>query len=126
MTFFSRLSLSISQIGSFWQEKVNNQIFRWNILFIVVQIALIFFKYSELPPQIPLFYSRPWGDSQLAPLNYAYLLPVLSVGILIVNNFLAIFYLRSAELLSRLLTIISLIFSAFAALALLQVINLVS
>lgn len=126
MKFFSLLSFYISQIGSFWQEKVNSQIFRWNIFFIVVQIALIFFRYTDLPPQVPLYYSQPWGEAQLATVSYLFLLPIASFIVLVLNNFLAIFYLKSLQLLSRLLVVTSLVFSIFATLSILQIIRLVT
>jgi hypothetical protein len=126
MPFFKTISLSISQVGLFWQEKINGQIFRWNIIFILTQLAILFVKFNSLPPQIPLYYSLPWGDQQLVSVSSIFILPVLSVVILLVNNFLAVFFLRSIQLLSRILVVISLICSALAAVAIFQVVNLVS
>jgi len=126
MPSIKTLSLSISQFGLFWQEKVNGQIFRWNIIFILSQLAILFVKFNNLPPQIPLYYSRPWGEQQLAPVSSIFILPVLSIIIMLLNNFLAVFFLKSIQLFSRVLVIVSLICSAFAAVAIFQIINLVS
>ena len=63
----------------FW-EKMAVTLALWNVVFmaalgaIAVGVALLFGK--QLPPQIPLFYSRPWGEEQLAP-PIRLLIPVL-------------------------------------------------
>jgi len=126
MSFFKTLSLSVSQVGLFWQETVNGQIFRWNIIFILSQLAVLFVKFNNLPPKIPLYFSQPWGEPELVSVSHIFILPILSVVILLLNNFLAVFFLKSIQLLSRLLVVFSLICSAFAAVAVFQVIFLVS
>lgn len=126
MLFFKTLSLSISQVGLFWQEKVNGQIFRWNIVFILCQVVILFIKFNDLPPQIPLFHSLPWGEPELAPVSSIFILPAFSVIIMLLNNFLAVFFLKSSQLLSRVLVVVSLICSAFAAIAIYEIVSLVS
>lgn len=126
MSFIKNFSLSISQVGLFWQEKVNGQIFRWNIIFILCQVAILFIKFNSLPPQIPLYYSRPWGESELAPVSYIFLLPALSLVVILLNHLLAVFFLKSSKLLSRALVVVSLICSVFAAIAVFQIVSLVS
>lgn len=126
MSLFTQVSLAVSQIGQFWQEKFISLIFRWNLFFIFLELVILFINYNNLPPQIPLFYSQPWGESQLAPVSYIFLLPALSAGVLLLNNCLAVFFLKSIQLLTRLLVILSLVFSIFATFALYQIINLVS
>ena len=42
----------------------------------------------QLPPQIPLYYSLPTGESQLADKNMFILIPLLSVGIIVINSIL--------------------------------------
>jgi hypothetical protein len=45
------------------------------ILSSIIMIAIITWQYRYLPPEIPLYYSRPWGEEQLAQINYLYMLP---------------------------------------------------
>ena len=126
MPLFKTISLSISQVGLFWQDKVNGQIFRWNIIFILCQIAILFVKFNSLPSQIPLFYSLPWGEQELAPASSILFLPALSLFFMLLNNLLAVFFLKSSQLFSRLLVIISLVCSVFATVAVFQIVRLVS
>lgn len=62
------------------------------LLFVVVSnllmIASFIWKYNSLPVQIPLFYSLPWGDDQLADLWMIFLLPLLMNGFIVLNLYL--------------------------------------
>lgn len=126
MSFLKSLSFQISILGKFWQEKVNNQIFRWNILIIGLQLGFLIYKFNILPAQIPLYYSQPWGEPQLASASALFLLPTFSIIIVLINNLLATFFLHNVQLLSRLLVIFSLLFSFLSLITLFQIINLIS
>lgn len=41
-----------------------------------VMVLLFLLKFRTMPPQIPLFYSRPWGESQLADYWSIFILPI--------------------------------------------------
>jgi hypothetical protein len=116
----------ISLFGVFWQDKTNAQIFRWNIFIIAAEFGLLFLKLNNLPPQLPLYYSLPWGESQLAPASAIFLLPILSLTILLINQFIATFLYVSHRLCSLLLITISLVCSFFSFISLWQIISLVS
>lgn len=55
-------------------------------LFIII-FVLIF--YQKLPPKLPLFYSLPWGQPQLASKEQFFLLPALLISITLINAFIA-------------------------------------
>lgn len=116
----------LSFLGRFWQEKTNRKIFTWNIVFILLQLGLLFLKFNDLPSSIPLYYSLPWGESQLASISALFLLPAFSVIIVLINSILALSLFSSIKLLARLLVIFSLIFSILTFIALFQIINLVA
>jgi len=126
MTVIQRLSISFSTIGQFWQEKINGTIFRWNLFFLFVQLIILFIKFNDLPPQLPLYYSQPWGSSQLANSMSIFLLPLFSFVVMIINNILATSFLKSVPLLSKLLVIISLIFTVYASITLYQIVTLIT
>lgn len=126
MSFLKTISVQISTLGSFWQEKVNNHIFRWNVVFIIAQLAFLIFKFTNLPTKVPLYYSLPWGESQLASASALFILPSFSILLLLIDNLLATFFLKTIPLLSRTLVFISLVFSIFSFIALFQIINLIS
>lgn len=126
MSFFHSIFLQFSVLGNFWQEKINRNFLKWNLLLIIVQIALIIFKFNDLPSQVPLYYSRPWGEGQLASATSLFLLPTFSIIVLIINNLIANLLLKFIPMLSRLLVIFSLAFSLFTSISLAKIIFLIS
>lgn len=126
MPFFHSLFSQFSVLGNFWQEKINSLFFRWNLLLIVFQIVILIFKFNDLPRQIPLFYSLPWGDGQLASAASLFILPMFSIIILLINNLIATFFFKSTVFFSRLLVFFSLIFSLLSAISLTRIIILIS
>ncbi len=119
-----KISIILSALGSFWQEKENGHIFRWNIFIIVFQIFAIIYFYNDLPRQIPIFLSLPWGESQLGNLITILLLPSFSVIILLTNNIISLFYLKKTPLLAKLLIVFSLIFCIFSLITTYHIISL--
>ncbi|RLC35638.1 hypothetical protein DRH14_00305 [Candidatus Shapirobacteria bacterium] len=124
MLSFKHLIKTLSDFGSYWQRKQNRQILKWNFLLIVVQPVLIFYYKNQLPPQVPLFYSLPWGACQLANQSFLFLLPVFSLLVLLFNTLLATFFNIKSLLLSHILNISSLLFAIFSLFALSQIIFL--
>lgn len=53
-----------------------------------MMILSVIFKLGTLPPQIPLFYSRPSGEKQLGEWWFIFLLPLLLNILYIVNKVL--------------------------------------
>ena len=54
----------------------------------VIMIGLFVLRFSTLPPQIPLFYSKPWGEDQLADSWMIFLLPIILDLLFVLNNFI--------------------------------------
>lgn len=54
----------------------------------LLMIALFIAFFNQLPPQIPLFYSKIWGEDQLGELWMIFIIPLLMNGFYIFNNFL--------------------------------------
>lgn len=126
MPFFNSLFTQISILGSFWQEKINHHLFRTNLFLIIFQLIILVVKFGDLPGQVPLYYSLPWGEGQLASAASLFLLPTFSIIILLLNNLIATFFLKTTILFSRLLTIFSLIFSLLSSISLVKIISLIS
>lgn len=125
MTFLNTIFQPLSNLGQFWQQKNNSKIFRWNLFFIIIQIGFLAWRFNDLPPQVPLYYSLPWGESQLASTSALFLLPTLSIAIVLINHLFAISFSKNIILLSRLLLVISLVISFFSLITLIKIVNLI-
>ena len=125
MNLINNIFQPLANLGKFWQEKTNIQIFRWNLAFIIIQIAFLFWKFNSLPPQVPLYYSLPWGESQLTQTSLLFLLPTISLVLLLIDHLFAISLVKISSLLSRILLVISLIFSFLSLVTLFNVVYLI-
>ncbi len=98
--------------------------FRTGLFFLLGQILLIALTWRSLPPKLPLFYSRPWGEEQLAiPLDL-FILPLFSLAILIINSLLTKFILQE-NLLKQTLMLTVAVVNLLNLITLIQIIRLV-
>ena len=126
MSLLNTISSTLSKLGSFWHQRENGQLFRLNLTLIVVQLSYLIVKFNDLPPQVPLYYSEPWGENQLASAGQLFLLPSIAIVVGLLNNFIAAILLNRITLLSRLLIVFSLVVSGFSLVTLYQIITLVN
>lgn len=116
----------LGKLGLFWQQKVNGQLLRVNLLFIVAQLVFLIYKFNQLPGQVPLFYSLPFGENQLGFASQLFFLPIFSITVGLINNAIAAIFLSGNQFLSLSLTVFSVVYSFLSAYSLFQIINLVS
>ncbi len=126
MPFPKSISLAISTIGQFWQEKTNANLSRWNLVLIIFQFAYTLFIYDTLPPEVPMYFSRPWGENQLTSPSRLFFLPLYCLLVWLLNYLFSVFYLRKSQLLSKLLLVFSLIFCLLTTVALINIIKIVT
>jgi hypothetical protein len=79
----------------------------------------------NLPPQLPLYYSRPWGEDQLATPQELLLLPVLCFVVTLLNLALMHFLPFKDKLINRLLRLAAGLFCLLSLINLFQIIRLV-
>lgn len=113
-------------------EKINNnnifdKIPVVNGLLIIFQVIIIMFKRSLLPDRVPLFYSRPWGAEQLAPRNYLFLLPVISLLILLLVLIAGHWLFQDKEkIVGKISEGFSLLFSLLATITIFKIVFLIT
>lgn len=91
----------------------------------LAQILLIVISWRFLPPQIPLFYSRPWGEEQLTTPPRLFILPIFSIFIYLANNTLLSFLSKEEKLISQILLFTVVLFNFLGLVTLIQIIRLV-
>ncbi|MDP3998613.1 MAG: hypothetical protein Q8P89_03290 [bacterium] len=97
-----------------------------SLIALLFGLALLGFGWGGLPPQIPLFYSRPWGEAQLAPNPQIVMLPGLAFSIIFLNIIFSARLLLKEPVLARVLIGASFVLVLILILALFQIVNLVS
>ncbi len=83
----------------------------------VLMAAVFAWKFQSLPEQIPLLYSRPWGEPQIVEYWYIALLPILMHIFYFLNNLIVKKFFATEELLQKEFKVMNVFFIiAFTAL----------
>lgn len=69
----------------------------------ILMIAAFAISFNSLPPQIPLFYSRPWGEDQLVDLWFIALLPILLNTLFFINKWVAVKFFTDSPFIVKLI-----------------------
>ncbi|MDO8497986.1 MAG: hypothetical protein Q7S61_05600 [bacterium] len=53
----------------------------------ILMVGSFLWRLATLPPQIPLFYSKSWGEDRLVDLWYIFFLPLLLHLFILINQY---------------------------------------
>lgn len=73
------------RLASFLADAIIRRSIKTVIALVLFQGGTLAFYFRQLPPLVPLFYSLPWGETQLAPALYLLLFPIISLGVLLIS-----------------------------------------
>lgn len=93
---------------------------------VISQTALILIYFGKLPPQVPLYFGRTWGESILGSPKELWILPGSLCLIFAINWVLSKTLRANSPFLVNVLTTFTLIFSMCSLLATLKIITLVA
>ncbi|HLL60269.1 MAG TPA: hypothetical protein VK338_01000 [Candidatus Nitrosocosmicus sp.] len=71
------------------------------LISVTVMFGSFLLKINNLPPQIPLFYSRGDGEEQMADTFWIFLLPIISLLLVTTNHILRKRYFAGVFLIER-------------------------
>ncbi len=71
----------------------------------VILAGVFAWKFMTLPEQIPLFYSRPWGEPQIVDYWYILMIPILMHLFFFLNMYLSKRYFKNEQFLQQLFRI---------------------
>jgi len=111
---------------AFWIGKEYRRYLSPLLILLLIQIIIIFFYYDALPPQIPLFLSKLWGESRLADSNQIITIPVICAVVTVLNTLLAALFASTEKVLSRLLLHVSIVLNTLGMIIIIQIIRLTS
>lgn len=78
-----------------------------SLLGVVITLAFFAQAFIDLPTQLPLFYSLPWGEGQLVPTVHLIILPSLAILITLINLLVCWHLHQSQYMLKRMIAIFS-------------------
>lgn len=82
-----RLSISSQAQENFSRDRLALTVYIFCLLSILAQSSLILVSWGKLPPQVPVFYSRPWGEAMLTSPLGLWILPALLATLAMANFF---------------------------------------
>lgn len=88
-------------------------------------LVLVWF-WPQLPPKVPLLYSRPWGEDQLVTKPLIFLLPGTATLLTLINLRLASFFFKTDRFLSHLLVWLNLIVVILAVTTLIRILLIIT
>ncbi len=91
-------------------------------LFLTLILIVVF--WSRIPPQVPLFYSKPWGEPQLAA-NFLLGLPLLLSLLLLITNSLVAQLLSDYVFIRKVLIFGAMIACLLASITVIRIILLI-
>jgi len=107
-----------------------NTIIRWcsriALLFTLGSLVFLFISWNKLPNQVPLWYSKPWGEDRLVSPSWLYLLPGASICWYIINTALSMHVTKDHLVFSQILFLSSLVVSIFSFVTLFMIIWIIS
>ena len=106
------------------ESKGLKQILQLAMIIWLIEVLLIVIVWSFLPPQIPFFYSRPWGEEQLVHPSYLFILPGLGLIVFFINLILVSFVPKEENLINQILISLILVFNFLSLITLIQIIRL--
>lgn len=93
-----------SYFTELWSDKVCGLSLKLTLVFAFLFLIILLFYYWRLPPEIPLTYSRPWGEEQLVKKTFLMVFLAMTLLIVTINNLLASFLYSREQLLAQILT----------------------
>jgi len=97
------------ELDILFQDKKLKVSIRFMLGFLFLTSTLVLLLWRRLPPKIPLFYSRPWGEEQLVERFWLLVLPIICFLLISFNFRLAGLFLKKENLLAQILIWSSLI-----------------
>ncbi|MGB9706610.1 MAG: hypothetical protein ACPLXP_00845 [Microgenomates group bacterium] len=95
------------------------------VILLVGQILAILTSWRWLPPELPLFYSRPWGKEQLTTPFGLFILPALSLIVFFINLAFISFTPQEEKLIPKMLEVATAVFNLLCLVTLIKIIFLV-
>lgn len=113
-----------------WQLLSKNWIIsmvnKFVIIAIILSVVILIWRFKSLPPQVPLWYQRPWGEDQLASPYFLILLPVGSGIIYLANGIISIYHMKDHLVFTQILFLTSLVVTLLSFITLVKILFLVS
>lgn len=129
MKFFQQLKPpgeyieSLQLLRGTWENKSATVAAILQFFFSCMVLAI---RWKSLPPKVPLWYSKPWGEERLALPIFLFLIPLTALLVYGINRFLLTKTASDHPLFGRVLSLVSLLISILSSIIVIRIVNLVT
>lgn len=113
------------QIDQLTTDLMMKMALRIGLLAIGISLIILTVFWGKLPPEIPLWYSRPYGDNQLAASWTLWLIPLTNLIINLTTIRLSGTVIEEDKFLAQIMTIVSSLTTLMSLITIIKIISLV-
>jgi hypothetical protein len=113
------------EFSSLMSDRLLKKIVQFIFFLLAFNLIIITLLWNRLPPQLPLFYQKPWGQEQLVSKTNFLILPASNLIFCLINIRIASFFFKKENLLSQILVFSSLTICSLASVTLIKIITIV-
>jgi hypothetical protein len=103
-----------------------NVVHKFVIALFLLSVGLLAWRFPVLPPEVPLWFSRPWGTDQLASPYWLILLPVSSMIWYGIDILIGIYVTAEYLIFTQMLFLSALIVSILSFITIIKIVFLVT
>lgn len=122
-SFYSQVRQVMRNLSHQWMFGVSSKIV---FMTAILSIIIIFFKWKNIPPQVPLWYFQPWGNDRLANPVFLFIYPISTVIIHIVNIIFAALFLNEHRVFAQALFVSSLFIAFLSIISVFKILFLIT
>jgi hypothetical protein len=120
----NKLTFNIREVGeTLVPDRTERSSYLLALLIACVMFLLITLLWGKLPPLVPIYLSLPWGEGRLASRVMFYLLPIITLAVMVVNVGLGRLLGKLSMLLPRVLSAGAVMIAVMMMIALLGIIQ---
>lgn len=112
---------SSTDAGEYSMDDYSRKYYVAAVVLVGLMILMIIGLWTKLPKEVPLFFSKPWGESRLAVKQWLLLLPGLSLLIIATNVMLGRFFHQYNKIVIKSLATVAAIASLMLSISLLGI-----
>lgn len=114
------------KINLFRQEKIIKITSQISLGLLLLALVFLAVFWQKLPPEIPLFYSLPWGEEQLGPPSFFLILFFSGFFLGIINFILGLIFFEKHPLAAKIMAFVTTAVSLLLMITVFKIIFLVT
>lgn len=114
------------QFRLFLHDRMHSYSFYSSVMVLSLGCLIFMIQLRNLPPVLPLFYNRPWGEDQLAQPLSLFIFLFFGIILFLGNTYISLVVSAKNILLSRLIMWVSVLSSLLLVITIIRIIILVT